>query len=102
MTEKESVWVSFWCGGLDRLLQNWGSLETNGLACLDLDRLAGSRIERLARLCLANREGAETGECELPGLLHFLDDGVNQFIGSTVRGGAGNLRCLLEDLRDKG
>src|SRR6185312_7410800 len=81
----------------DSLFQCRGGLEAHGLAGLDLDRLAGAWIEALARLGLANGEGAEAGKGEFAGLFQLPHDGFHQIAGRAVRGGAGEFGGLLND-----
>ena len=65
-------------------------LESYNLAGLDLDLLAGSRIEAGARLAFHNRESTETDELKLLVLLHArldgFDSGIESLFSASLRG----------------
>src|SRR5271157_1750106 len=86
----------------DRFFQCRRGLEAHGLAGLHPDRLAGARVQPLARLGLAHGERAETRQGELARLLQFLDDGVHQVAGGAIGRGAGQFRRTLQNLGDEG
>src|ERR1019366_2944387 len=85
----------------DRLFQCRRGLEANRLARLHLDRLAGPRIEALARLGLAHGERSEAGERELAALFQLFDDGVHQIARRAVGRGTCQIDRLFENLGEE-
>src|ERR1700722_4042874 len=86
----------------DGLLQRRRSLEAHGLAGLYLDRLAGARVEPLARLGLAHGKGPEARQRELAGFLQLLDDRVHQIACRAVGRRAGQFGRILKHLGNEG
>src|SRR5271166_4352217 len=85
----------------DRFFQCRRGLEAHGLAGLHPDRLAGARVQPLARLGLAHGEGAEARQGELALFLQSLDDRIQQVTGGLIGGGTGQVGGVLQHLGDE-
>lgn len=85
----------------DGPLEHRAGLEPHRLARLDLDRLTGAGIERLAGLGLMDREGAEGGQGEAAFRLQFGRDRVEQIGGRLLRRDPGAVERVLKNSCDK-
>src|SRR5262249_13786356 len=88
--------------GSDGLFQRGRGLEAHRLAGLHLDRIAGPRVQSLARLGLADGERPEARKGELAGFLQLLDHRVHEVARGTIGRRAGQFRRLLKHLGNKG
>src|SRR5262245_884926 len=83
---------------LDGALERLAGLETDGLARLDLDRLAGAGVATRARCAPLDAERAEADQGDLARLLQALRDALQDHADCTVRLGLAAVHRLRDRL----
>jgi hypothetical protein len=86
----------------DHFFERRRRLEANCLPSLYLDRLAGTGIQPLARLGLADDEGAKAWQSKASVLLQLPNDRFNDVASSLIGSGARQLGRFLDNLGDEG